>query len=63
MSQPEPVRVLPDDEHNRTLVNNVHPATWVNPEPSGKYNLVVIGAGTAGLVTAVVAAAIGAKVA
>ncbi len=59
----EPVTVLPDDEHNRTLVNNVHPPQWVNPEPDGRYNIVVIGAGTAGLVTAVVAAAVGAKVA
>lgn len=63
MSQSETVRVLPDDEHNRALVDNVHPSAWVNPEPSGRYNLVVIGAGTAGLVTAVVAAGLGAKVA
>jgi NADPH-dependent 2,4-dienoyl-CoA reductase/sulfur reductase-like enzyme len=34
-----------------------------NPTPSGKYNLVVIGAGTAGLVTAAGAAGLGAKVA
>jgi pyruvate/2-oxoglutarate dehydrogenase complex dihydrolipoamide dehydrogenase (E3) component len=59
----EPVLVLPDDEHNRKLVNNVHPSDWVNPEPTGTYNIVVIGAGTAGLVTAVIAAAVGAKVA
>ena len=59
----EPVIVLPDDEYNRTLVNNVHPPQWVNPEPDGRYNIVVIGAGTAGLVTAVIAAAVGAKVA
>ncbi len=57
------VRVLPDDEHNRTLVQNVHPPAWVNPEPTGTYNIVVLGAGTAGLVTAVIAAGIGAKVA
>ncbi|HJU06793.1 MAG TPA: mercuric reductase [Nitrospiraceae bacterium] len=57
------VTVLPDDEYNRVLVNNVHPQTWVNPEPSGHYNIVVIGAGTAGLVTAAVASALGAKVA
>ena len=55
--------VLPDDEHNRKLVGNVHPSDWVNPEPDGRYNLVVIGAGTAGLVTAVIAAGVGAKVA
>jgi pyruvate/2-oxoglutarate dehydrogenase complex dihydrolipoamide dehydrogenase (E3) component len=55
--------IQPDDEYNRRLVQNVHPSHWANPEPSGRYNLVVIGAGTAGLVTAVVAAALGAKVA
>jgi pyruvate/2-oxoglutarate dehydrogenase complex dihydrolipoamide dehydrogenase (E3) component len=51
------------DEHNQKLIANVHPPDWVNPEPSGKYNLVVIGAGTAGLVTAAGAAGCGAKVA
>lgn len=55
--------MLPDDTHNQKLVSNVHPADWVNPTPSGKYNLVVIGAGTAGLVTAAAAAGLGAKVA
>ncbi|MEW6681815.1 MAG: mercuric reductase [Nitrospirota bacterium] len=55
--------LLPDDEHNRLLVSNVHPPDWVNPEPAGRYNLVVIGAGTAGLVTAAIASALGAKVA
>ena len=63
MSPHETVTVLPDDEHNRALVKNVHPPDWVNPEPADRYNLVVIGAGTAGLVTAAVAAALGAKVA
>ena len=55
--------IQPNDEYNRRLVQNVHPSHWINPEPSGRYNLIVIGAGTAGLVTAVVAAALGAKVA
>jgi pyruvate/2-oxoglutarate dehydrogenase complex dihydrolipoamide dehydrogenase (E3) component len=59
----EPILVLPNDEHNQKLVNNVHPPDWVNPDPTGTYNIVVIGAGTAGLVTAVIAAAVGAKVA
>ena len=63
MSLHETVTVLPDDEHNRALVENVHPPDWVNPEPADRYNLVVIGAGTAGLVTAAIAAALGAKVA
>ena len=57
------VTVPPDHEHNRTLVNNVHPPDWVNPEPTDRYNLVVIGAGTAGLITAVIGAGLGAKVA
>ena len=55
--------VLPQDEHNKILVSNVHPADWENPEPAPRYNLVVIGAGTAGLVTAAGAAGLGAKVA
>lgn len=55
--------ILPNDEYNRQLVGNVHPPEWRNPEPSGRYNLVVIGAGTAGLVTAAIAAGLGAKVA
>jgi pyruvate/2-oxoglutarate dehydrogenase complex dihydrolipoamide dehydrogenase (E3) component len=55
--------MLPEDAHNRKLVSHVHPADWKNPTPSGKYNLVVIGAGTAGLVTAAAAAGLGAKVA
>jgi mercury(II) reductase len=51
------------DEHNQELVRNVHPAEWRNPTPEGQYNLIVIGAGTAGLVTAAGAAGLGAKVA
>ena len=53
----------PFDEHNRVLESNVHPPDWVNPTPDGRYNLVVLGAGTAGLVTAAGAAGLGAKVA
>ena len=56
-------KVLPDDPHNRTLVGNVYPADWTNPEPAPRYNLVVVGAGTAGLVTAAGAAGLGARVA
>jgi pyruvate/2-oxoglutarate dehydrogenase complex dihydrolipoamide dehydrogenase (E3) component len=55
--------ILPSDEHNKLLASNVHPPDWKNPEPAPHYNLVVIGAGTAGLVTAVGAAGLGAKVA
>jgi pyruvate/2-oxoglutarate dehydrogenase complex dihydrolipoamide dehydrogenase (E3) component len=60
---PEPVVVEPWDAHNRTLVENVHPADWTNPEPAPRYNLVVLGAGTAGLVSAIGAAGLGARVA
>ncbi|MBI4002632.1 MAG: FAD-containing oxidoreductase, partial [Nitrospira defluvii] len=56
MSAPEQprssIRMIPDDEHNQRLINYVHPSHWVNPTPTGRYNLVVIGGGTAGLVTA-----------
>jgi len=55
--------LLPLDAHNRTLLEHVHPDPYVNPTPAGRYNLVVIGAGTAGLVTAAAAAGLGAKVA
>jgi pyruvate/2-oxoglutarate dehydrogenase complex dihydrolipoamide dehydrogenase (E3) component len=55
--------LLPDDVYNRTLLANVHPASWRNPTPQGRYNLVVIGGGSAGLVAAVGAAGLGAKVA
>src|SRR5258708_17217185 len=45
------------------LLAQTHPTDWVNPRPSGRYNLVVLGAGTAGLVCAAGAAGLGAKVA
>jgi len=55
--------IAPLDEHNLALKQNVHPGGWVNPEPAPRYNLVVLGAGTAGLVSAAGAASLGAKVA
>jgi pyruvate/2-oxoglutarate dehydrogenase complex dihydrolipoamide dehydrogenase (E3) component len=55
--------VSPDDVHNRRLIQNLHPPDWVNPTPTGTYNLVVVGAGTAGLVSSAGGAALGAKVA
>ena len=57
------IAVEPRDAHNQALVANVRPEDWANPEPAGRYNLVVIGAGTAGLVTAAGAAGLGARVA
>lgn len=53
----------PDDEYNCELLDNVRPAGWTNPPHAGRYNLVVIGGGTAGLVTAAGAAGLGARVA
>jgi pyruvate/2-oxoglutarate dehydrogenase complex dihydrolipoamide dehydrogenase (E3) component len=55
--------IEPRDEWNEALLRNVHPEDWKNPSPSGKYDLVAIGAGTAGLVSAAGAAGLGAKVA
>ena len=60
---PELVQLLPADEHNAKLRANVHPSDWANPQPDKPYHLVVIGAGTAGLVTAAGAAGLGARVA
>jgi pyruvate/2-oxoglutarate dehydrogenase complex dihydrolipoamide dehydrogenase (E3) component len=56
-------RILPDTPENRELADNVHPENWLNPTPEGRYNLVVVGAGTAGLICAAGAAGLGARVA
>ncbi len=53
----------PHDEFNQQLEASVRPIDWENPNPRDRYNLVVIGAGTAGLVTAAGAAGLGARVA
>ncbi len=55
--------IRPRDEHNARLVAHTHPPDWENPQPASRYNLVVLGAGTAGLVTAAGAAGLGARVA
>lgn len=44
------------DQFNQQLIDRVHPPDWVNPTPADRYDLVVIGAGTAGLVVAAGAA-------
>lgn len=57
-------QLQPLDEHNEALESSVHPRDWVNPNPPERpYHLIVIGAGTAGLVTAAGAAGLGARVA
>jgi pyruvate/2-oxoglutarate dehydrogenase complex dihydrolipoamide dehydrogenase (E3) component len=53
----------PFSSEDYELLAQTHPTDWVNPRPSGRYNLVVLGAGTAGLVCAAGAAGLGAKVA
>jgi pyruvate/2-oxoglutarate dehydrogenase complex dihydrolipoamide dehydrogenase (E3) component len=60
---PPAARIQPLDEFNLRLLENVHPPEWVNPAPKPRYHLVVIGAGTGGLVGAAAAAGLGAKVA
>jgi len=57
------LRLLPHDKHNARLVSHVHPLDWHNPKPIPCYNLVVIGAGTAGLISAAAVAGLGGKVA
>ena len=55
--------VHPLDESNRRLLAHTHPPDWRNPQPTGRYNLLVVGGGPAGLVAAAGAAGLGAKVA
>ena len=50
------------DDHDRRLLAHVRPPDWVNPMPQPVYDLVVIGGGTAGLVSAAGAAGLGARV-
>ena len=57
------IQLQPYDEHYQKLESHVHPRDWKNPTPKGRYHLVVIGGGPAGLVAAAGAAGLGAKVA
>ncbi len=52
-------KIQPIDAYDRQLIDSVHPPDWINPEPADIYDLVVIGAGTAGLVVAAGAAGLG----
>ena len=58
-----PLSVPADDRFHRALLHDVHPPALRNPKFSGKYNLVVIGAGPGGITAAREAASLGAKVA
>ncbi len=53
----------PEDLYNAQWRANARPADWRNPTPTGRYNLVVIGAGSAGLVGAAGTAGLGGRVA
>jgi len=57
------ITVKPKDHYNERLVEHVHPPHWRNPDPADRYHMVVIGGGTAGLVSAAGAAGLGARVA
>jgi pyruvate/2-oxoglutarate dehydrogenase complex dihydrolipoamide dehydrogenase (E3) component len=58
-TQNHAVTIEPWDDSNQELLGNVHPPDWINPTLADCYDLVVIGAGTAGLVTAKGAAGLG----
>ncbi|HET6922779.1 MAG TPA: mercuric reductase [Anaeromyxobacteraceae bacterium] len=55
--------LIESDPHDQELVRHVRPPGWKNPVPASRYDLVVVGAGTAGLVSALGAAGLGARVA
>jgi len=57
------IAIEPPDQYNQLLVSNARPDGYINPQPDGRYNLVVIGAGPAGLVAAAATASLGGKVA
>lgn len=66
MRVPDPGASLPSvpfDVFEQQRLENVKPPGWVNPKPADRYNLVIIGAGPAGLVAARGAAGLGARVA
>jgi pyruvate/2-oxoglutarate dehydrogenase complex dihydrolipoamide dehydrogenase (E3) component len=54
---------LADEGAERERIANVRPVDWRNPSPMPRYDLVIVGAGTAGLVAAKAAASRGVKVA
>jgi pyruvate/2-oxoglutarate dehydrogenase complex dihydrolipoamide dehydrogenase (E3) component len=55
--------LIESDAHDQALLRQVRPPGWKNPSPASRYDLVVVGAGTAGLVSALGAAGLGARVA
>ncbi|MFN8446970.1 MAG: mercuric reductase [Caldilineaceae bacterium] len=63
LSEEAAFKSLPLTENNLRRLANARPDTWKNPKPASIYNLVVIGGGSAGLLSAIVAAGLGGKVA
>ncbi|MEX2025703.1 MAG: FAD-dependent oxidoreductase, partial [Pirellulaceae bacterium] len=55
------IEVLPRDEFNSELIRQTHPADWTNPTPRGRYDLVAIGGGTAGIIAALGTAGVGGR--
>jgi pyruvate/2-oxoglutarate dehydrogenase complex dihydrolipoamide dehydrogenase (E3) component len=55
--------MLTENVYERERMENVRPSGWRNPKPAGRYDLVVVGGGPAGLVAASAAATMGVKVA
>lgn len=51
----------PLDEFNRELRDNAHPSNWRNPQPNGEYNLIAVGGGSAGIISALGTAGLGGK--
>lgn len=58
-----PTHPSPVDEAIARRLSHVRPPEWRNPTPQSRYNLVVIGGGSAGLIAAAGAAGLGARVA
>ena len=63
MTPPDVSRDYPGARFDAEWRRLVFPLDYAAPEPASRYHLVVIGAGPAGLVTAIAAAGLGAKVA
>ena len=57
------VSILQGNRYDEERLALTHPADYRNPPPRPRYNLVVVGAGTGGLISALVASSLGAKVA
>ncbi len=57
------MHTFPVSANDERLLAVVHPPDWQNPTPADRYHLVVLGAGTGGLVSAAAAAGLGARVA